>query len=196
MRGWKMNGCLGVRTAGRMYVKTNVDAGRKLTGGSADCWGVLWRREMDRRMNKAMAAGWPYLRWDLRWRLGRRGLWGFKFKWLLFWFGVVPEKERARSVSNIKTTNRLRNKLHYKWLELIGIISNWSLPGLRCSLLLRRVSGGYGGNLLCVGQQRCIWRLWEGWERNVCTEVTDRIENVTALWGCAQAQCWMLNTTC
>lgn len=33
-------------------------------------------------------------------------------------------------------------------------------PGFRCSLLLRCVSGGYGGNLLCVGQQRRIWWLW------------------------------------
>lgn len=28
----KMNGCLGVRTAGWTYTKTNVDVGRKLTG--------------------------------------------------------------------------------------------------------------------------------------------------------------------
>lgn len=27
-----MNGCLGVRTAGWTYTKTNVDVGRKLTG--------------------------------------------------------------------------------------------------------------------------------------------------------------------
>lgn len=36
------------------------------------------------------------------------------------------------------------------------------VPWLRCRLLLRCVRGGYGGNLLCVGQQWCVGGLCAG----------------------------------
>lgn len=41
------------------------------------------------------------------------------------------------------------------------------IPWLRCRLLLRCVCGSDGGDLLSVGQQRCVWRLWGQTERRI-----------------------------
>lgn len=69
-------------------------------------------------------------------------LW-FKFKRFLFWFGVVPAGESQCEVLEIS----------FRDLENPMVKTS---PGFRCSLLLRRVSGGYSGNFLCIGQQRGI----------------------------------------
>lgn len=84
------------------------------------------------------------------WR--RRNLRRFVLKRLLFWFAVVSETDKQNSCW-LKVWKSKYDRQVYLFCVRV-------LPWLRCSLLLRCVRGSDGRNLLSVGQQCRVWRLW------------------------------------